>query len=133
MNIKKLIQLINEIKSDEQKKHQISFNLNLTGRDDWDKYLKDNENQFTSKIEYMTPDTFLNRVRYQNFIIDQNKINKFFNLFLNKKVKIPTPSMWFMDEFQYKKGHSPSFHDGTHRVLALKQLGFHKIPVKIIF
>lgn len=40
--------------------------------------------------------------------------------------------MWFTNQYQYENGYRPEFHDGQHRVLALKQLVIKSIPIKII-
>ena len=109
----------------------IKFNLKSTGRDDWDSDLKKHSKDFSQEIVYMSPDEFLKRVRFDRFTVDSNKVDSYIESLKNSS-NVPTPTMWFQDQYQYDKGLSPSWHDGSHRVLALKELGIKKIPVKIV-
>lgn len=110
----------------------VKFDLKSTGRDDWDSELKKHSGDFNQEIVYMSPDEFLKRVRFDRFTVDSGKVNSYLGSF-KKGATMPTPTMWFQDQFQYEKGLAPSWHDGSHRVLALKELGVKKIPIKIIF
>lgn len=109
----------------------IKFDLKSTGRDDWDSDLKKHSKDFSQEIVYMSPDDFLKRVRFDRFTVDSNKVDSYIESLKNSS-NVPTPTMWFQDRYQYDKGLSPSWHDGSHRVLALKELGIKKIPVKIV-
>lgn len=109
----------------------IKFDLKSTGRDDWDSDLKKHSKDFSQEIIYMSPDDFLKRVRFDRFTVDSNKVDSYIESLKNSS-NVPTPTMWFQDQYQYDKDLAPSWHDGSHRVLALKELGIKKIPVKII-
>ena len=111
----------------------VNFNTKSTGRDDWDKDLKKHGSEFTQFEVNMTPDEFLKRVQADRFKQDSAKIKKYASQFKRGAKDVPTPTMWFMNKFQYERGLSPSFHDGSHRVLALKEIGVKEIPVKIIY
>lgn len=111
----------------------IAFNTETTGRDDWDKDLKKGGDRFTQIVINMTPADFLKRVQYRRFTIDKNKVSKYVKEFSKGAKDVPTPTMWFSNKFQYEKGLSPSFHDGSHRMLALQKIGIKEVPVKIIY
>lgn len=111
----------------------VKFDTKTTGRDDWDKDLKKGGDRFTQFEVNMTPDEFLKRVQADRFKQDPAKIKKYASQFKRGAKDVPTPTMWFMNKFQYEKGLAPSFHDGSHRVLALKEIGVKEIPVKIIY
>lgn len=114
-------------------KESITFNTKSTGREDWDKDLKKHGDEFTQFEIQMSPDDYLKRVQAHRFTQDATKIEKYASEFKKGAKNIPTPTMWFSDKFQYEQGFSPSFHDGTHRVLALKKIGIKKITAKIIY
>jgi hypothetical protein len=111
----------------------VSFNNKSTGRDDWDTSLKMNRDDFTQFEVEMTPDEFLKRVQAHRFTQDKEKVERYALQFKRGAKGVPMPTMWFQDKFQWERGLSPTWHDGSHRVLALKQIGVRKIPVKIIF
>lgn len=118
---------------DAKKNESVSFNNKSTGRDDWDADLKKSGDEFTQFEVEMSPDEFLKRVRADRFTQDSQKIEQYAQQFKRGAKGVPIPTMWFNDKFQYEKGLAPGFHDGSHRVLALKQIGVKKIPVKIIY
>jgi hypothetical protein len=111
----------------------VKFNSQSTGREDWDSELKKSGDDFTQIEVQMTPDEFLKRVQADRFIQDPEKIEQYTKKFKKGAKNVPTPTMWFQDKFQYDKGLAPTWHDGSHRVLALKSVGINKIPVKIIY
>jgi len=111
----------------------VKFDTKSTGREDWDKDLKKHAGEFTQFEVNMSPDEFLKRVQADRFKQDSAKIKKYASQFKRGAKDVPTPTMWFMNKFQYEKGLAPSFHDGSHRVLALKEIGVEEIPVKIIY
>lgn len=111
----------------------VSFDLESTGNEDWDRIIKNDDGQFTQRIVEMTPDEFLNRVQWDRFEVDQSKVKRYIVEFRRRDTNIPAPTMWFQDKFQYKNGFSPTWHDGSHRMLALKKIGIEKVPVKIIY
>jgi len=111
----------------------VKFDNKSTGRDDWDKDLKKSGDRFTQFEVNMSPDEFLKRVQADRFKQDPTKIKKYASQFKRGAKDVPTPTMWFMNKFQWEKGLAPSFHDGSHRVLALKEIGVKEIPVKIIY
>lgn len=123
-------EFINESKGTN--KSAITFNLNTTGRKDWDTDLKKYKGDFKQSIQYMSPDEFLNRVNFKRFTIDSVKVKDYVESFKKGAKNVPTPTMWFQNQYQYGKGLSPAFHDGSHRALALKEIGIENIPVKII-
>ncbi len=112
--------------------NNIIFDTEYTGRSDWDEILKHESDKFHKEIIYMSPDQFLERVRYKRFKTDYDKVKEYTNTISSAK-KLPTPIMWFMSKFQYEQGFAPSWHDGNHRVLALKELGIKEIPVIIAY
>ena len=126
------IEKMKEIKK-ESTNESVSFNNKSTGRDDWDADLKKSGDEFTQFEVEMSPDEFLKRVRADRFTQDPEKIEQYAQQFKRGAKGVPIPTMWFNDKFQYEKGLAPGFHDGSHRVLALKQIGVKKIPVKIIY
>ena len=111
----------------------VKFDTKSTGRDDWDKDLKKSGDIFTQFEVNMSPDEFLKRVQADRFKQDPAKIKKYASQFKRGAKDVPTPTMWFMNKFQWESGLAPSFHDGSHRVLALKEIGVKEIPVKIIY
>lgn len=129
-HIKLFEQFLNERVSINE---SVSFNNKSTGRDDWDKILKKSGDDFIQFEVQMTPDEFLKKVQADRFTQDIKKIEQYAQQFKKGAKSVPTPTMWFQDEFQWKRGLSPTWHDGSHRVLALKQIGVKKIPVKIIY
>ena len=111
----------------------ISFDTSTTGREDWDDDLKKHGSEFTQIVIDMSPDEFLQQVQYHRFKVDNTKVDKYIKEFKRNAKDVPAPTMWFMNKFQYDKGLAPSFHDGSHRMLALKKVGIKKVPVKIIY
>jgi len=111
----------------------ISFSTDTTGREDWDRDLKKYSKDFTQLVVEMSPADFLKRVQYNRFEIDKAKVANFVKKFRGNVKGIPAPTMWFSDKFQYYKGHAPSFHDGSHRMLALQEVGVKEVPVNIIY
>jgi hypothetical protein len=116
----------------EKMDEAVKFDTESTGRDDWDKDLKKSGDRFTQFEVNMSPDEFLKRVQADRFKQDPTKIKKYAGQFKRGAKDVPTPTMWFMNKFQWERGLAPSFHDGSHRVLALKEIGIKEIPVKII-
>ena len=111
----------------------VSFNTDTTGREDWDADLKKHSRDFTQSIVIMSPIDFLKRVQYHRFEIDKSKVANYVKEFRGNVKGIPAPTMWFSDKFQYDKGLAPAFHDGSHRMLALQEVGIREVPVKIIY
>ena len=112
---------------------ELTFDTETTGRKDWDDDLKKYKPRFTQLIINMSPDEFLKRVQYHRFTIDKKKVAEYVKEFRKGSKNVPTPTMWFSDKFQYDKGLAPSFHDGSHRMLALQEIGIREVPVKIIY
>ena len=111
----------------------VSFDTSTTGRKDWDDDLKKHGSRFTQIVIDMSPDEFLKRVQHHRFKVDDAKVEVYIKEFQKNAKDVPAPTMWFNDKFQYDKGLAPSFHDGSHRMLALKKVGVKKVPVKIIY
>jgi hypothetical protein len=101
------------------------FNLKSTGREDWDKEILGDPKRFQVKIIKMTPDEFLDKTMSYRYKIDKEKVNKFTREITNNSI-LPTPTILWGS--QGEKGKS-AFHDGSHRVLALKNLGIKNFPV----
>lgn len=109
----------------------IKFNLKDLGRDDWNKIFKDSD--FMTKIEYMSPEEFLDRCDYKRYIFDIKKVSEIKKSIIKNTV-LPIPSLWFDNESQKNsKFKKSNFHDGQHRVLALQELGVKKIPVMMVW
>ena len=111
----------------------ISFNTDTTGREDWDDDLKKHSSEFIQIIVNMSPIDFLKRVQHHRFEVNKTKVANYVKEFRGNAKDIPAPTMWFADKFQYDKGLAPSFHDGSHRMLALQEIGVKEVPVKIIY
>ena len=111
----------------------VSFNTMTTGRKDWDDDLKKHSRDFTQLVIIMSPADFLKRVQYHRFEVDKYKVSNYVKEFRGGAKDIPAPTMWFSNKFQYDKGHAPAFHDGSHRMLALQEVGIREVPVKIIY
>lgn len=111
----------------------VTFDTETTGRKDWDDDLKKYKSRFTQLIITMSPDEFLNRVQHHRFTVDKKKVAEYVKEFRRGAKDVPAPTMWFSDKFQYDKGLAPSFHDGSHRMLALQEIGIREVPVKIIY
>ena len=120
-------------KYDDFLTEKISFNTDTTGREDWDEDLRKHSKDFTQILVSMSPADFLKRVQYHRFEIDKDKVANYVKEFRGNAKDIPSPTMWFTDKFQYDKGLSPAFHDGSHRMLALQEVGIKEVPVKIIY
>ena len=111
----------------------ISFNTDTTGREDWDNDLKKHSSEFIQIIVNMSPIDFLKRVQHHRFEVDKTKVANYVKEFRRGVKDVPAPTMWFSDKFQYDKGLAPAFHDGSHRMLALQEVGIKEVPVKIIY
>lgn len=111
----------------------VTFNTETTGRDDWDADLKKHSSEFTQIVVPMSPADFLKRVQHHRFEVDKAKVANYVKEFRKGVKGVPAPTMWFSDKFQYDKGLAPSFHDGSHRMLALQDVGIKEVPVKIIY
>lgn len=111
----------------------VTFTTDTTGRDDWDTDLKKHASEFTQIVINMSPAEFLKRVQAHRFTVDKDKVAKYAKEFKGNAKKVPAPVMWFSDKFQYDKGLAPSFHDGSHRMLALQEIGVKEVPVKVIY
>jgi hypothetical protein len=104
-------------------KESLKFDLNKTGRKDYDELL--NNKDFKTRIVYMSPEDFLYKVDYKRYIINWDNVERIKNS-INSNTIFPTPTIiWGSGGDQNKS----SWHDGTHRVLALKALGIKEIPV----
>lgn len=112
---------------------RITFDTETTGRKDWDDDLAKYGSDFTQILVNMKPSDFLKRVQYHRFEINRDKVSRYVEEFSKGIRNIPVPTMWFLDKFQYDNGFAPSFHDGSHRMLALRELGIKKVPVRIIY
>lgn len=111
----------------------INFDLTTTGREDWDKILADDKSgRFHRESVEMSPDEYLERVQHNRFVVDDEKVKRYADK-LNDGDTVPAPVMWFDSKYQYDKGISPSWHDGSHRVLALKAAGLKIITVNVIY
>lgn len=108
----------------------ISFDTKSTGRSDWDNDILKSKD-FNTHIVMMTPDEFLKAVDYKRYHYDQEKINKIKSDILGNKITLPSPSIiWGPMGTKY----SPAFHDGQHRMMALKELNYTaKVPVIHIY
>jgi hypothetical protein len=103
----------------------LTFDTTKTGRADWDKLLTDGSHRV--KLVYMSPDEYLERTQSWRYTLDQKKVDAILRS-LGDGTVLPTPVMvWDNDTAAAK--HPSSFHDGQHRVAALKQLGLSRIPV----
>ena len=111
----------------------ITFDAQAPGRKDWADDLKKHSSDFTQIIITMSPSDFLKRVQHHRFRVDASKVARYVKQFRRGAKNIPAPTMWFSDKFQYDKGLAPSFHDGSHRMLALQEVGITEVPVKIIY
>jgi hypothetical protein len=115
----------------------IKFNLLSTGREDWDRDLNiqtDGKDRYHRHVDYMSPEEFLERVQSKRFQTDYDKVKKYRDEIINSdSTVLPTPTMWFSNRDQHDSGLSPSWHDGSHRALALKELGVNKIPVMVVY
>lgn len=111
----------------------LTFNTETTGRKDWDDDLKKHSSDFTQIIITMSPSDFLKRVQHHRFEVNKTKVANYVKEFRGNAKDIPAPTMWFADKFQYDKGLAPAFHDGSHRMLALQEVGIKEVPVKIIY
>lgn len=114
-----------------EKVSEVEFDLGSTGRSDWDETLKEEGPRFKTKVVHMTPDEYLVRVNHKRHLIDQDKVERYAKQ-LRGSV-IPTPTMWFVSKYAYDSGLGSSWHDGTHRALALKRLGVTEMPVLAIW
>lgn len=107
----------------------VTFDTSTTGRKDWDDILEKEPDRFHKEVIQMSPDEFLKRVQYHRFTVDDKKVDGY----KSRETGMPTPTMWFADESQYTSNLSPSWHDGSHRVLALKSRGIDTISVMIVY
>jgi len=78
------------------------------------------------KIEKMSPTDFLDYSDFERYQVDYKKVTDFVNKIYNGGTVIPIPILIFKDKDKKLK---TSFHDGTHRVLALKKIGLSQIEV----
>jgi len=109
----------------------IQFNKEDVGREDYNKYIKDNKNSLNIFIVEMSPEEFLQKTDSSRYKLDNSKVNK-----IKKSIgfhnKLPIPAMFFNIGKKFNSKFKSDFHDGMHRVTALKELGIKKILVKII-
>lgn len=110
---------------------KLSIDAEDVGREDWQELLK--ESDFTMETVEMSPEQFLQRVQHGRFTVDGRKVSDIYRDILGGNAVLPIPTMWFSDDYQWKKGFAPSWHDGSHRMLAIQKAGFTKVPVKIIY
>jgi hypothetical protein len=111
---------------------EVNFDTSSTGRKDFDQYLE-MPDRFKVHIMYMTPDEFLELVDARRFKVDQAKVDAYYKSIMSQK--IPAPSFIYSQfkSFKGNKNRIVHFHDGQHRVLALKKAGFkRKMPVLAI-
>jgi hypothetical protein len=106
-------------------KESLKFNLKDCGKEDWNKKILGDSERFSTKIVYMSPDEFLDKVDYKRYKNDPEHVEEIKNS-INSNTVLPTPIIiWGPMGDRYKS----AFHDGQHRVMALKQLGIREIPV----
>lgn len=103
---------------------QLKFDLKSTGLQDWDKKILAKPEKFQVEVVYTSPEEFLRIIDYKRFAVDKQKVKKFTEVIRDTGV-LPTPTIIYGNGLK----HSPTFHDGQHRALALKELGVHKMPV----
>ncbi len=109
---------------------EVKFDTESTGREDWDVMLE-NKEDFDVEIRMLTPDEFLELIDYKRFSFDKTKVDSIANdIKTSTNTILPAPAV-----VVNKVGSSEfyPFHDGQHRMLALKQLEFtDKVPVNFI-
>lgn len=117
-----------------------TFNLNIkfdttnVGRKDWNNILfKTHKNQFYKKVIKTTCQEFLERSDYRRYSYDSNKVEDIKNSIISNNIILPIPILWFENEYSYKKELKSNWHDGQHRVLALKELEIKKILCMVVY
>jgi len=117
--------LLNEQqKIKHRKNYQIKFDLSTIGRNDWDKEILSNKDDFVIKLSYMSPDEFLDKTDASRYLVDQAKLDKIKST-LGTKALPALIIIWGAGGDKHKS----AFHDGQHRAIALKMLGITRIPV----
>lgn len=104
------------------KEAKIEFDINKSTDERFN--LKKLKEIYKCVIEVMSPDEFLFYCQYKKYKFDQKKVDHYRSLLT--KSKIPVPILVFKTNNKELKA---AFHDGQHRVLALKQEGIKKIKV----
>jgi hypothetical protein len=108
----------------------VRFNLRSTGRADWDTGMLGDPERFEVKVVDMTPDEFLRQANWDRHPVRDDNVREIEQSILAGHTEIPTPTLVYsMGRPGSRPGIKASFGDGSHRALAMKNLGVRKIKV----